>query len=126
VTRLPGPDVNVESGTAEITAAAVLFHVSFAGQAIVEDIRHLRSIPPAGTGLETMLRIKDGASHLPDIAAQHDDDLDRYATAESDPTRDLAVLKARSGPGLVIEGPPGTGKSQTIGSPMPSAGGEAF
>src|SRR5690606_6438411 len=32
----------------------------------------------------------------------------------SDPSQESAVLQARHGPGLLIEGPPGTGKSQTI------------
>ena len=46
---------------------------------------------------------------LPEISEQG-----RFFTAESDPSQEAAVLKARQGPGLVIEGPPGTGKSQTI------------
>ena len=41
-------------------------------------------------------------------------EVDRYVTADSDPAQDRAVARARLGPGLVIEGPPGTGKSQTI------------
>ena len=47
-------------GSVELTAAAVLFHVTFVGQAIVEDIRQLRSIPPGGTNLESLLRVQDG------------------------------------------------------------------
>jgi hypothetical protein len=39
---------------------------------------------------------------------------ERYLTVESDPTQDEAVLRSRLAPGLVVEGPPGTGKSQTI------------
>ena len=33
---------------------------------------------------------------------------------ESDPSKEKAVFRARQSPGLLIEGPPGTGKSQTI------------
>ena len=33
---------------------------------------------------------------------------------ESDPSQEKAVFRARQSPGLLIEGPPGTGKSQTI------------
>jgi primosomal replication protein N'' len=111
--RLPGPDAKVAAGSIELTSAAVLFHVTFVGQAIVEDIRQLRSIPPAGTNLESLLRVQDTARAAgpPPIPG---DDIDRYATAESDPTQDRAVVMARNGAGLVIEGPPGTGKSQTI------------
>ena len=49
------------AGSVELTAAAVLFHVTFVGQAIVEDIRQLQSIPPGGTNLESLLRVQDGA-----------------------------------------------------------------
>src|SRR5262249_31865768 len=37
LTRLPGADVNVATDAVELTSAAVLFHVTFVGQAIVED-----------------------------------------------------------------------------------------
>jgi primosomal replication protein N'' len=113
LTKLAGPDVKVDAGAVNLLPAAVLFHVTFVGQAIVEDIKQLRAIPPEGSSLETLLRVHDGAkkSNPPPLPG---DDIDRYATAESDPTQDRAVVQARSGPGLVIEGPPGTGKSQTI------------
>ncbi|HEY2437821.1 MAG TPA: AAA domain-containing protein, partial [Solirubrobacteraceae bacterium] len=39
---------------------------------------------------------------------------ERFFTADSDPSQETAVLEARSGRGLLVEGPPGTGKSQTI------------
>ena len=113
LTKLAGPEVKIKAGSPELSAAAVLFHVTFVGQAIVEDIRQLRSIPPAGTNLESLLRVQDTVpTHSPPPVLG--DDIDRYATAESDPTQDRAVVMAGTGPGLVIEGPPGTGKSQTI------------
>jgi hypothetical protein len=111
--RLPSPDVRVAPGSIELAPAAVLFHVTFVGQAIVEDIRQLQSIPPGGTNLESLLRVPDATQEV-EHPRDAGDDIDRYATAESDPTQDAAVVMARSGPGLVIEGPPGTGKSQTI------------
>ena len=112
--KLPGPDVTVSADAVELASAAVLFHVTFVGQAIVEDIRQLRSIPPDGTNLETLLRVQDKVATTRRPPPIPGDDIDRYATAESDPTQDRAVVMARNGPGLVIEGPPGTGKSQTI------------
>jgi hypothetical protein len=111
--KLPGPDVKVDNGAVDLVSAAVLFHVTFVGQAVVEDIRQLQKIPPEGTGLESLLRVRDGPKKLPPPPIPADD-VDRYATGESDPTQDRAVMQARNGPGLVIEGPPGTGKSQTI------------
>ena len=38
----------------------------------------------------------------------------RYLVSESDYSQEQVVWQARSGPGLVVHGPPGTGKSQTI------------
>jgi len=38
--KLPGPDVKVKIGSLELAVSAVLFHVTFVGQAIVEDIRN--------------------------------------------------------------------------------------
>ena len=113
LTKLSGPDVEVDAGVINLLPAAVLFHVTFVGQAIVEDIRQLRAIPLEGSSLETLLRVQDAdkKSYPPPLPG---DDIDRYATAESDPTQDRAVVQARSWPGVVIEGPPGTGKSQTI------------
>lgn len=111
--RLPSADVKVAAGTAELTSAAVLFHVTFVGQAIVEDIRQLKAIPPQGTGLEALLRVQESRPK-PIHPTPAGEGLDRFTTAESDPTQDLAVLQARMAPGLVVEGPPGTGKSQTI------------
>lgn len=112
VTRLPGADIEVAADRIELTSAAVLFHVMFVGQAIVNDIRQLQSIPPAGTGLETLLRSGEEVPRAEDTAIAPE--FDRFITADSDPTQDRAVARARSGQGLVIEGPPGTGKSQTI------------
>lgn len=111
--RLPSADVKVSAGTTELTSAAILFHVTFVGQAIVEDIRQLKAIPPQGTGLEALLRVQE-AKPKPVLPTAAGDGLDRYTTADSDPTQDLAVLQSRAAPGLVVEGPPGTGKSQTI------------
>lgn len=39
---------------------------------------------------------------------------DRFFIADADPAQQKAVLSARKNTGLVIHGPPGTGKSQTI------------
>src|SRR5690606_4481344 len=39
---------------------------------------------------------------------------ERFHVVEADPSQEAAVFKAREKPGLLVEGPPGTGKSQTI------------
>jgi DNA polymerase III delta prime subunit len=108
---IPGKDIKVRRGEDQIVSAGALFHLAFQGQAVMEDIRLLRSVPPAGTSLEVSLRLKE---RPPRETIPHARELDRYLTAPSDPSQEQAVLEARSNPGLLIEGPPGTGKSQTI------------
>lgn len=113
LTALPGPKVDVPARSMELECAGVLFHMTFMGQAIGEEIRNLRALPPAGTGLETALRLKTGeASAVPALVRPKE--VDRYFTVFSDPSQEAAVLQARVAPGLLVEGPPGTGKSQTI------------
>lgn len=108
---LPASSVEVAPYQDELACAAVLFHVTFLGQAIGEDLRQLKALSPAGSGLETALRLRgDDESE----AVPAPTELQRYFTVASDPSQEAAVLQARQGPGLLVEGPPGTGKSQTI------------
>ena len=109
---LPGKDAEVQLYKPQIVPAAVLFHLAFTGQAIVKDLNNLKGQPPSGTALETALRL--GEDKPPSYASKPVSETDRYFTADSDPSQEIAVLDARQAPGLVIEGPPGTGKSQTI------------
>lgn len=110
---LPGPKVEVPARSMELECAGVLFHMTFMGQAIGEEIRSLRSLPTGGTGLESALRLKTGEASAV-LAPVRPKEVDRYFTVFSDPSQEAAVLHARSAPGLLVEGPPGTGKSQTI------------
>ncbi|WP_298328364.1 AAA domain-containing protein [uncultured Dokdonia sp.] len=99
-----------EIGT-ELHPSAVLFNANFTGQAISEDLRLLQKLPHSGTAMEPILKISE-----PEINTQPPDisENGRYTTMAIDPSQDQAVLKSRNIPGIVIEGPPGTGKSQTI------------
>ena len=109
---LPSRDVQLETPHPEMACAAVLFLAAYGGQAIAEDLRELKGKPPASTALETALRL--AGEHLapePNPAARESE---RYFIVDSDPSQEQAVLEARREPGLLIEGPPGTGKSQTI------------
>jgi primosomal replication protein N'' len=110
---LPNPKTGVEANSLHLECAGVLFHMTFMGQAIGEEIRSLRSLPPAGTGLETALRLRTGETPA-QPAVLRPKELERFFTVFSDPSQESAVLQARSAPGLLVEGPPGTGKSQTI------------
>ena len=96
----------------ELAPSAVLFHLAFMGQAVVKDLDHLKQRSPEGTGLEIALRLGEAAPERQ--ASARTREIDKYFTADSDPSQEQAVMEARSAPGLVVEGPPGTGKSQTI------------
>ena len=108
---LPSKDVRVSPGDDRIVCSAVLFHLAFLGQAVMEDLRALKGVPPTGTSLETAFRTGEPAERgpLPQVPER-----ERFFTADSDPSQEAAVLEARAGRGLLVEGPPGTGKSQTI------------
>jgi primosomal replication protein N'' len=109
---LPSKDARAPTGRQTLLPSAAIFNAEFTGQSVAEDLRQMRRRPPYGTALEAALRI---ASAPPDASqTPAAPELDRYVTVESDPSQDLAVLRARTAPGLLIEGPPGTGKSQTI------------
>ena len=109
---LPGKDVKVGSQERQLVPAAVLFHLAFMGQAVTKDLELLRGVPPTATALEAALRLNE--QQRAPFAPLQVQEVDRYFTADSDPSQETAVLEARRAPGLVIEGPPGTGKSQTI------------
>ena len=93
-----------------LVPAAVLFHVEFIGQSLMEDLRLLPQQTIEGTALETMLRI----GSEPSVAAQVHPNALRYMVAASDPSQENAIAQAFGDKGVVIQGPPGTGKSQTI------------
>lgn len=108
--RLPPLHVDIAENTSQLVCSAVLFHAAFIGQAIGEDLRQLSRLSPTGTSLETAL----GLNPTPAPSPQPTSAESCYFTAASDPSQEAAVLAARLAPGLLIEGPPGTGKSQTI------------
>lgn len=108
---LPSKDIKLRPGDDRITCSAALFHLGFLGQAVMEDLRQLKATPPAGSSLETAFRVGE---ELQRAELPHIPEAERYFTAASDPSQEAAVLEARSGRGLLVEGPPGTGKSQTI------------
>lgn len=110
--KLPGKDVEVELYQDELACAGVCFHLAYMGQSVAEDLRQLKSIPPDGSGLESLLRISPEAKPAP--AQARVPESERYFMVDSDPSQEAAVIEAREAPGLLIEGPPGTGKSQTI------------
>ena len=111
-TRLPGKDVRVEAGKPRLLSSAVLFQLTYAGQAIVDDMRRLQARPPDDTALANLLRLNEVVEDAPRREAPAHGE--HFFTSETDPSQEAAVNAARTGPGVLLEGPPGTGKSQTI------------
>jgi hypothetical protein len=110
---VPVPDAALFKGKPrpEIIPAGAVMLADFPSQAIVEDLRNVLGKPMAGSSLEVLLRLVD-----PVFAEEpaRQGEADRYATLDADPSQEDAVLAARQAPGMKLEGPPGTGKSQTI------------
>src|SRR3712207_2282092 len=107
LSRLPGKDIKLAAGAVELAPCAALFNAEFTGQAVAEDLRQMRRMPPAGTALEATLRASVEPPAAPALAPAPE--RDRYLAVESDPSQEAAVLRSRSAPGLLVEGPPGTG-----------------
>lgn len=129
---LPAP-ASVQPNTLKLECAAVCFHITFAGQALGEDLRNLKQLSPASTALAAALRLEEtttspqqkaeeNASETPDAVEATPQG--RHFTVLSDPSQERAVLQARGPQGLLVEGPPGTGKSQTIVNMVCDAMGE--
>ncbi|WP_444995026.1 AAA domain-containing protein [Aliikangiella sp. IMCC44359] len=135
LTSHPSVNYKMDEETRELECSAVIFNARFSGQAIAEDLYQLRSKPLTNTVLETLLKITEpeelernfsaGFNHHKDSlheknsvnekeSSNENNQYTHYAVVPSDPSQDSAVQQARNHPGLVIEGPPGTGKSQTI------------
>lgn len=105
-------DIKINRGDMLFDCSAVLFNINFVGQVIGEDLRLLKQLSPTGTALETALRLNTGTDSAEIVTKPAE--YQRFLTAASDPSQENAIFKARQAPGLLIEGPPGTGKSQTI------------
>ena len=103
----------VEENVFYCHGSAVIFNAQFSGQAITEDLRQLQGLPIKDTALESLLRVAEPESRY-DTRMEEPLEVDRYNVVLADPSQDKAVLQGRAAPGVVIEGPPGTGKSQTI------------
>lgn len=114
-TMAPGPIPEAASfkgiSRHTIVSAGAVMLAEFPSQAIVEDLKRILGQPLAGSSLEPLLRLVDPVDQEPLVRPV---ERDRYSTLDADPSQEEAVLAARQSPGLKLEGPPGTGKSQTI------------
>ncbi len=118
LTPLPIIDDAIADNSAEIVCSAVLFHTSFIGQAMSSDLQQIASLPINQTALATMLNLP---LHSSDNEKSSSTDvhfdastINQFTLSLLDPSQEQIVNTARTNTGLLIEGPPGTGKSQTI------------
>ena len=80
-------------------------------QALIRDFEALGKMEKTTELLEDFLA---GRAHdLPPLS-ETPSETHRFLVADADPSQERAVWLARSNPGVVVHGPPGTGKSQTI------------
>jgi len=118
--KLPKIETTRQPEEDQIICSAVLFHLQFTGQSLVEDLRQLKQRPVNETPLETMLRVRESLAESKSFNSAASavegvvDVSDQFLVTESDPSQEEAIARASRLPGLVVQGPPGTGKSQTI------------
>ena len=106
---IPSKDAKVRVGEDRVICATALFHLAYVGQAVIEGSCASSRLPRRRFEPETALRVGEEVNRAEfDLPSE----VERYFTTDSDPSQERAVIEARSGRGLVIEGPPGTGKSQ--------------
>ncbi|PHM54408.1 protein kinase domain-containing protein [Xenorhabdus sp. KK7.4] len=103
-------DAEIAENSASLCCSAVLFHASFIGQTIGEDLQQIAGLPIDNTALEKALGLVEAeiSEPFPLKAAE------RYFVSATDPSQETVISAARQNKGLLVEGPPGTGKSQTI------------
>lgn len=92
--------------------AAVMGYFRWQNEAILADLDDIRRRNDArGVMRSFTAGERPGRTSLP-IALPAEED--RFLVGDADFSQERVVWQARSGPGLVVHGPPGTGKSQTI------------
>lgn len=120
--QVPGKEYVSELEKPVLSYSAALFHCDFSGKAVADDLRNISGLPMAGTALEIALRVadqndadgEDNEVAAEELAVGATFDMDDFGVITADPSQEAAVQQSRKSKGLHIEGPPGTGKSQTI------------
>ena len=112
-TRLPIPDrQSLEKlSTPRVLHSGVLGLIRWENQALTHDLENLLKDSKSTELLNDFLSGKGRETNQEVVVPP---ELDRFHVTDVDPSQERAVWLARNGPGLVVHGPPGTGKSQTI------------
>jgi primosomal replication protein N'' len=95
----------------EFYNAAILGILRWQNEAILRDLEELKKQENCA-GVVTAFVAGERLPEPP--KAQPPSEVDRYVVCDADFSQEQVIWQARHGPGLVVHGPPGTGKSQTI------------
>jgi primosomal replication protein N'' len=110
---VPARDSTIPANEAQIFQSAAVSVVDWVHQSIVNDLAKLAADPSDMEVLDTFLGLR--APDANDDSFDEDvPEANRFFIADADPAQQKAVFRARKKHGLLIHGPPGTGKSQTI------------
>ncbi len=90
--------------------AGVLGRFRWQNESILADLETIRKSERCSPTADGLLR----GTLAPDTPLVPPPESDRYFVTDADFSQQRVVWKARQGTGLVVHGPPGTGKSQTI------------
>lgn len=118
------PLVAVPSGAALPTGSsprllnsAFLGYVHWPNEALAADLEQIALGEKMSDGLEAVL----GDSRPIEADSEVPGESDRFLVRTADASQERVVWQSRVAPGLVVHGPPGTGKSQTIVNVMADA-----
>jgi very-short-patch-repair endonuclease len=94
-----------------LLSAGLIGLIQWENQELIRDLETLRTKEEIGGAADDFLR---EAVRRPSLSIAPPDDVDRYLVTDTDLSQERAVWMARTDSGVVVHGPPGTGKSQVI------------
>jgi very-short-patch-repair endonuclease len=110
---VPAKDGTITANEPRIFPSAAVSIIDWVHQAIVNDLTKLGADETSMDVLDTFLGLRSPAADNEAVEADVPEH-ERFFVADADPAQQRAVFRTRGKNGLIIHGPPGTGKSQTI------------
>jgi primosomal replication protein N'' len=109
----PARDATIPPNEPRLYQSGVVSVIDWIHQSIVNDLAKLAADPSNMEVLDTFLGLRAPIADN-DTLDEEIPEVKRFFIADADPAQQTAVFRARRKNGLLIHGPPGTGKSQTI------------